>query len=365
MKRIGVTVGGRYVAGLQSVFTGVVRAADEAGWRVAAIRDGFDGLLFEDRYPDRSGVVDLTPRNIEALSGFSEGILGTARQTDPFRVRTVVADRRIEEQDRSDELLERLRAGGMDAVISIAGPDELALSWKLARKGLVTVCVPVAVENDVAATHLSFGFNSALTYVIDTLRRARKAARSLGRIAVVEVPGAHAGWLALQAGIAVSADAILIPEIPYDPGKIAVRLSGKESSGWPVSLVVASEGARPVDAGLEQAHAGAHVIDRAGLTAKTVTVELQRLTGHEAFPIVPGALIRGGTPTAVDCQLGTGFGAAAVRALKTGEQGVMVAFQPPDLKYVPLAEAVNRVRTVPEDSEFIQVARTMGISLGD
>ncbi len=107
------------------------------------------------------------------------------------------------------------------------------------------------------------------------------------------------------------------------------------------------------------------MIDRAGLAAKTVTLELQRLTGHETLPIVPGVLLRGGTPTAVDCQLGMGFGAAAVRALKTGEQGAMVAFQPPDLKYVPLAEALNRVRTVPEDSEFIQVARAMGISLGD
>ncbi len=211
----------------------MVRAADEAGWQVAAIRDGFDGLLFEDRYPDRSGVVDLTPRNIEALSGFSEGILGTACRTDPFRVRTVVPDHRIEEQDRSDELLTRLRAEGMDAVISIVGTDEFALSFKLARKGLATVCIPVAVENDVAAIHLSFGFNSSLTYVIDTLRRARMAARSLGRIAVVEVLGTHAGWLALQGGIAVSADAVLIPEIPYDLGKVAARLSKKESSGWP------------------------------------------------------------------------------------------------------------------------------------
>jgi 6-phosphofructokinase 1 len=187
--------------------------------------------------------------------------------------------------------------------------------------------------------------------------------------------------------MAVCADAILIPEIPYDLERVAQGLREHDASGRRVALVVVAEGAEAVrpDAGPSGA-SGAHssgqrvslsplsdplfgegdrVIERAGRAAETVALGLQRLTDLEMVPFAIGQLVRGGSPTAVDRQLGVGCGAGAVRALDSGQAGVMVAFQPPDLKFVPLAEALNRVRTVPGDSEFVQIARGLGISLGD
>ena len=363
-KRIAVNVGEGYVPGLNAVFTGVVRAAFELEWEVMGIRDGFDGLLFPDRY-EAGGMVSLTPEKVEHPVALSRGILGTTHPMDPFRAQVVDHDNQIIEKDLSDNLLERVEASGIDGIISVLGPKELGMAWKLARKGLPLVCVPKAVENDVAGTTLSFGFNSALSYVVETLERASTAAETLGRIAVVEVLGTHAGWLALQGGIALPADAVLIPEIPYHLDSVAKQLQKKLQRGWPVALVVVAEGASPAKSETPLLNECAHVMDRSGLVAESVALELQRRMAQETFPLVLGQLIRGGNPTAVDRQLAVGYGASAVRALKDGRIGVMTAFQPPDLTFVPLSEAVNRIRTVPLDSEFVQVARALGISLGD
>jgi ATP-dependent phosphofructokinase / diphosphate-dependent phosphofructokinase len=215
------------------------------------------------------------------------------------------------------------------------------------------------------------------------LDRVRQAAQSSRKIGVVEVPGEHAGWLALQAGMAVCADAVLIPEVPYDLAKVAARLAGKLGAGRRHGLVVVSEGAMPA-AGLQPpgsapsldplkaalspgatGQAGVHVIERSGHAAESVALGLQRLVNHETYPLVLGQLVKAGSPTAVDRQLGLGYGAAAVRAIHENQTGVMVSFQPPDLKFVPLAEALNKIRTVPADSLFMQIARSLGIALGD
>ncbi len=363
IKQIGVVVSGPYVPGLQAVLTGLIRAADLQGMEVWALRDGFDGLLFPERYPE-GGLVQLSLRLLEGLANIPVHITGLGRRTDPFRIQSLTTDGMIEEIDRSAELLELIRAKRLDAVIAVGGPEQLTIFWKLSREGLPLVCIPVAIENDIPATSLSFGYNSALTYVVETLHRARLAAQFLGRIAVVEVPGTQAGWLALQAGIAASANATLIPEIPYDLLKVAAGLADQERSGWTIALVVVAEGAAPA-AGAPAPPPGSHIIEPSGLAAETVALELQRLTSHETFSIVPGALVRGGPNTAVDWQLGMGFGAGAVRALHTGQPGVMVGFRPPDLVFVPLAEVVNRVRTVTTNTEFLLVARALGICLGD
>lgn len=185
--------------GLNAVITGTVLAANELGWEVVGILDGFDGLLFPKRHPG-GGLVKLGPQIIENLAGTTGCILGTAARSDPFHVRTINADGIVEEVDQSDELLEKVKKEKIDAVISVVGPRALSILWKLSRKGLATVSVPKSVENDVAATMLSIGFNSALGFVADMLERAHQAARSARRIAVVEVPGANAGWLALHTG---------------------------------------------------------------------------------------------------------------------------------------------------------------------
>ena len=381
-KRIALNCGGGYVSGLNAFVTGVVLAANELGWEVVGIRDGFDGMLFPERYPE-SGLLKLTAPMVENLSAGGSPILGNATRTDPFRVRQVNSENMVEEVDRSGDLIARIAAEKIDAVISVVGPQALSILFRLHRQGLRTVCVPTSVENDVAATQLSFGFNSALSFAVDMLERVRQAAQAARKIGVVEVLGEHAGWLALQAGIAVCADAVLIPEIPYDLQKVAEKLREKLKAGRTSGLVIVAEGARPLvgpqtvgkavapdsfKASLSPGatgDGGSHVIERSGQAAQAVALNLQRLTDQATYPLVLGPLDKGGPPTAVDRQLGLAYGASAVRALHEDKSGVMVAFQPPDLKFVPLAEAINKVRTVPDQSVFVQVARSLGIALGN
>ncbi len=378
IKRIAINVGAGYVPGLNTVIAGTVLAAKELGWEVVGIRDGFEGLLFRDRYPD-GGLVPLSPQLLSSLDPAGV-LLGTAVRNDPFHVRTINADSLVEEVDHSEALLDTLRQEGIDAVVSVVGRRGLTILYKLHRQGLKTVCIPRSAENDLAATALSFGFNSTLSDTVTMLDRAQQAAQATHQIAVVEVLGTQAGWLALQAGMAVCANAILIPEIPYDLQKVATKLQDKARAGDTYGLVVVAEGAVAADpsvaaesplSGLQAAlsplasdDGGAHVIQRSGAAATTVALHLQRLIDQETYPLVVGPWVKGGLPTAVDRQLGLGYGAAAVGALNTGSTGVMVAFQPPDLTLVPLGQAINQVRTVPADSEFIQMARSLGICLG-
>lgn len=372
--RVAVNLSGGFVPGVNAVISGVTAAARKLGWQVVGIHDGFEGVLFPDRYPD-AGLVDLSSELVSHLLDASTPIVGTATKVDPFRVRTVNQENQVEEIDRSDELIQLLQAHKIDAVISVAGTRALSVILKLHRKGLRVVAIPKSVENDVAATQLSFGFNSTLSCATEMLDRIREAARGARQIAVVEVLGEYSGWLALQSGIAVLADAVLIPEIAYDLGKVAVKLRGISSG-----LVVVAEGARgstpqplptkpdPLKASLSPlaTEEGAdRVIDQSGIVAKKIARELQRLTNHETYPLALGQLIKGGHPTAVDRQLGLAYGAAAVRAVHENHSGVMTAFDPPNLKFVPLDEAINKIRTVPADSLFLETARSLGICLGD
>ena len=220
-------------------------------------------------------------------------------------------------------------------MISVVGGRGLSILYKLHRKGLNAVCVPRSIENDIAATAVSFGFNSALSFTIEMLDRVRQAAQAARKIGVVEVLGAQAGWLALQAGIAVRADAVLIPEIPCDLMAVAARLKEQVTSQRPYGLVVVAEGttfiadpqakAQPSSlkaslSPLATGEASDHVIQRSGQAAETVANGLQLLMAHEIYPLVLGPWVRGGAPTAVDRQLGIAYGAGAVRALSEGQE---------------------------------------------
>ena len=200
-RRIAINVGAGYVPGINAVITGAAMAAGKMGWEMVGIRDGFEGLLHPERYPD-GGLVTLSPQLIENLDPSAGGILGQSARIDPFHVRKVNEDDMVEEVDMSDELLKRLKAENIDALISVVGGQGLSILYKLHRKGLNTVCIPRSIENDIASTSVSFGFNSALSFTIEMLDRARQAAQAARKIAVVEVQGEQAGWVALQAGIA-------------------------------------------------------------------------------------------------------------------------------------------------------------------
>ena len=245
-RRIAMMVGAGHVPGLNAVVMGAALAANKLGWETVGIRDGFDGLLYPERYPN-GGLVSLDPDLIANLDPNSAGILGQAPRVDPFHVRQVNEDEMVEEVDLSGRLLERLQAEGIDGLIAVVGGRGLSILYKLHRKGLNVVCVPRSIENDIAATSVSFGFNTALSFTIEMLDRVRQAAQSARKIGVVEVLGEQSGWLALQAGIAACADVVLIPEIPADLQAVATRLEDTVTSQRPSALVVVAEGARLVD----------------------------------------------------------------------------------------------------------------------
>jgi 6-phosphofructokinase 1 len=351
LRRVAINVGAGFVPGTNAVVMGAAIAGGKLGWEMVGIRDGFEGLLHPDRYPD-GGLVPLSPGLIENLDPATGGILGQAPEVDPFHVRAI----NEKDVDLSDELLKGLKAENIDALISIVGGQGLGILYKLHRKGLHTVCVPRSIENDIAATAVSFGFNSALSITIEMLNKAYQAAKSARKIAVVEVLGEQAGWIALQAGIAARADAVLMPEIPCHLKNLASRLKDKISVRRPYGLVVVAEGAKFVDNSGEPL--------RSGQAAETVAKGLQPLIAGDIYPLVIGPWARGGNPTAVDQQLGMAYGAGAVQVLETGQNGVMVAFVPPDIKFVPLTEAIDKVRTVPADSGFLRIAQSLGIYLG-
>ena len=273
--------------------------------------------------------------------------------------------------DVSDEILKRLESAHVDALISAVGVSGLGVLDKLHRKGLHTVCVPRSIENDIVSTPMSFGFNTALSTTIEMLNKAYQASRSARKIGVVEVLGQQAGWIALQAGIAARADAVLIPEIPCRLRHLVARLKDKLSPRRPWGLVVVAEGAQliddppePADGTLVADEDGPLVVPGPGQAAETVARKLQSRVAADIYPLVIGAWARGGNPTAVDQQLGMAYGAAAVQALKGGQNGVMVAFVPPEIRLVPLVDAVGKVRTVPHDSEFMRIAQSLGVYLG-
>lgn len=377
-RRIAVNVGSGFVPGMNAVVKGVTMAAAELGWEAIGIRNGFAGLLEPENFP-AGGLLTLSPSLAELLDPGGSSVLGQASRVDPFHMSQMDEDGMVEVVDRSDELLAAFEEQGIDSLVSVVGGRGISVLYKLQRKGLNVVCIPRSLENDIAATMVSLNFNSALTFTIEMLDRAREAAVSSRQIFVIEVHGQQAGWLALQAGTAAGADAILIPELPIDLDSVAGHLREKMSVERPFGLVVVAEGVElndystgtddvsPMQASLSPHASGAstvHAIHGSGKAAETVANRLQLLLAEKVYPMVIGPWVRGGRPSAVDRQLSLAYGAGAIRALNAGHDGVMVSFQSPAITFVPLIEAINKIRTVPADSEMIQTAHSLGICLG-
>jgi ATP-dependent phosphofructokinase / diphosphate-dependent phosphofructokinase len=358
-RRVAINVGAGFVPGMNSVLMGAALAGGKLGWELVGIRDGFEGLLHPERYPD-GGLVPLSVELVENLDPATGGVLGQAPRVDPFHAPAT----NHAAGGLSDELLKRLQAEGIEALISAVGNQGLEILYKLHLKGLHTVCIPRSIENDITSTAISFGFNTALSVTIEMLNKAYQAARSARKIAVVEVAGEQAGWIALQAGVAARADAVLLPEIPCDLKHVAARLKDKLSPRRPYGMVVVAEGAKFAGDLSPQGEPKDSIVPRSGQAAERTAKTLQSLIAGEFYPLAIGPWARGGNPTAVDQQLGMAFGAGAVESLKSGQTAVMMAFVPPDIRVLPLKEAVNKVRTVTVDNEFVRIAHSLGIYLG-
>jgi 6-phosphofructokinase 1 len=361
--KIALNTGGGDAPGLNAVICAVVRGAAELGWEVHGIRDGYEGLYAPADYPD-GGVVRLTTAMVEHVAHLGGTILGTTNRGNPFQRPTPQPDGTLCEMDRSDELVAALGAHGFDALIAVGGDGSLGIAHRLAAKGIWVVGVPKTIDNDLEATVLTFGFQSAVSFATECLDRLHATAQAHRRIIVVEVMGRYAGWIALNTGVAGGADAILIPEIPYDLDRVAAHLKTRAARrGY--ALVVVAEGAAPRDGTVTVKQRELGRAEQLGGIGERVAAELGPLTGRETRAVVLGHLLRGGSPVALDRLLGLNFGAAAVRAIAEGHRDVMVALNPPRIAYVPLAQAVERTRLVPADGDGVLTARTLGIAFGD
>lgn len=366
IKRIAINTGGGDAPGLNAVIHAAVHAAHNHGWEVHGIRDGFDGLLHPENYPD-GGLLKLTRPFVRNIAHLGGTILGTSNYGNPFKLRVPQPDGSFKEIDRSDELVRRFRERRLDALISVGGDGSLGIARDLHKKGLRVIGVPKTIDNDLESTMTTFGFDSAVSFATECIDRLHFTAESHRRVMVVEVMGRYAGWIALHAGIAGRADAILIPEIPYDIAKVAAHVKRKTAGrDRQYSIVVVAEGAKPSGGGVtlkEAANVG-HV-ERLGGVGEMVAGQLGELTGKETRSVVLGHLVRGGQPTSLDRSLGLIFGAAAVRALAEAQDGVMVALNPPRIDYVPLKVATAKLKLVAVDGYGVMTARTLEISFGD
>jgi 6-phosphofructokinase 1 len=249
-------------------------------------------------------------------------------------------------------------------LIVIGGDGSMVTAQQLQESGINCIGVPKTIDNDLEATAMTFGFDSAVAMVMDALDRLHTSATSHKRVMVVEVMGRHAGWIALHGGIAGGADIILIPEIPFDYDKIATAIKARDAAGYLGSLVVVAEGAKPKD-GQQVMRETKDGEFRLGGMGEIVAREIAQRTGKETRSCVLGHLQRGGAPTTLDRILGTRFGVKAVQLANEGHFGSMVSYQNYQVRHVPIVEAVNRLRLVPPNGEMVQTARDVEISFGD
>jgi len=358
--RVALLTGGGDCPGLNAVIRATSRTAFNLGWEVWGVEDGFDGLL-------QKNVRRLTRRDVRGILQVGGTILGTTNRANPFSYPVARGSRTVE-VDRSDQVVRNFRALGFDALIAIGGDGTLGIAERFARKGIPVVGVPKTIDNDIEATVITFGFDTAVSTATDALDKLHTTAESHKRVMVVEVMGRYAGWIALHSGIAGGADVILIPEIPFDVERVCEAVRARERAGREFSIVVAAEGAavkggRLLTRGPRQA--GREV--RLGGIAEWLAEEIGRRTGKETRSLVLGHLQRGGAPTTFDRLLGTRFGAAAMRFVAAKRFGAMVALDPPKVLAVPLRKAVGhgKIRRVPLSSDVIRSARDVGISFGD
>ncbi len=364
IRRIAINTGGGDAPGLNAVIRAATIAALGRGWEVFGIRDGYNGLLEPDRFPD-GGVVRLTRESVRGITHLGGTILGTTNKGSPLAWPVRGRDGTVELVDRSGEIVTRLRELGIDALVAIGGDGSLAIASALADRGVRVIGVPKTIDNDLEETVVTFGYDTAVSFATECIDRLHSTAEAHDRVMVVEVMGRYAGWIAVGAGVAATADAILIPEIPFDLAPVAKKVLDRQRAGRDFSIVVVAEGARPTDGERSVVETGPGRAERLGGIGERVGEEIGRLTGKETRVVNLGHLLRGGGPTAMDRLLALRFGAAAIRGLAAGCFDCMVALDPPDVRYVPLSQAVRRLKTVPLDSDLMRTARDLGVSFGD
>ena len=353
---IGVCTGGGDCPGLNAVIRGVVKTAlNDYGWRVIGVEDGFDGLI----WPDKTR--ELTAASVRGILPQGGTILGTTTRGNPFAYEVTENGKKVV-KDFSQRCLDNMKKLGIDAMIIIGGDGTLKITYEFHQIGMPVVGVPKTIDNDLSATEVTFGFETALQTATDAIDRIHTTAESHHRVMIIEVMGRDAGWIALEAGVAGGADVILLPEIPFTLENICEKIHKREQHGSKFSIVVVAEGVKLP----EKDPVGKPIpLAGPGNVGNTLAYSLRELTNKEVRVTVLGHVQRGGTPTAFDRLLGSRFGVMAVHLLAEQKFGYMVCLQCDQIRFVPLAQAVGVYKQVNPNNDYVRTARSLGIVFGD
>lgn len=356
-KKIGILTSGGDCAGLNAVIRAVVHhAIGNYGWQVIGIQEATHGLMSR---PPKAITLDLA--NIDALLLMGGTVLGTTNKGNPFAF--PMSDGSL--RDRTEEIIEGYHSLGLDALVGIGGDGSLAILRKIAQQGnLNLVGIPKTIDNDVGATEVSIGFDTAMNIAAEALDRLHFTAASHNRVMVLEVMGRDAGHIALAAGIAGGADIILIPEIPYHIDNICKKIRQRQARGQHFCLVMVSEAVR-TEVGDQVKEISQMGEDRYGGIGKHIAEQIAQYTGAETRVTVLGHIQRGGIPSPFDRLLGSIFGVAAVDLIAEEKYDHMVAWRNRQVFSVPIAEAIKTYRTVDLEGTLVKTAKGLGICLGD
>jgi 6-phosphofructokinase 1 len=359
--RIAINTGGGDAPGLNAVIKAVVMGAYSRNWEVYGIKNGYAGLLNTDE------IVRLTPDMVHDISSIGGTIIGTTNKGNPFSMPITNMAGETEVRDVSDKVVENFKRLRFDCLVAVGGDGSLEIANNFYKKGIPVIGVPKTIDNDLSATVVTFGFDTAVSIATEAIDRLHSTAKSHERVLVVEVMGRHAGWIALNSGVSGAADVILIPEIPFDIEKICDHIAERELHGQHYAIVVAAEGASPLggramDKG--KGELGRQDVVLGGI-GEYVAKEIARRMGKDTRSLVLGHLQRGGSPTTFDRLLALRFGAAAVRMIEEKRFGTMVALNPPDVTAVPLQDVIGHIKNVPLELDTVKTAREIGISFGD
>ncbi len=356
-KRVGILTSGGDCPGLNAVIRGVVKAADRLGWEVIGFRDGFEGMLPP---VDTMKLDRRVTANIMAQGGT---ILGTTNKGH-FVAKVGMGNKMAVPPEVIEKSRKTFKDLELEGLIVIGGDGSLTTGQQLFEEGFPVIGVPKTIDNDLEATAMTFGFDSAVASAVDALDRLNTTGESHKRVMVLEVMGRHAGWIALHSGIAGGANVILIPEIPFDLDKVADAIKLRDADGYTSTMIVVAEGAKPKDgsAMVRKTESGEY---RLGGVGEMVAREIAARTGKETRTCVLGHLQRGGAPTTLDRILGTRFGVKAMSLVAEGKFGSMVSYHNYQVEDVPIAQAVHRLKTVSPDSQMVETAKLVEICFGD
>jgi 6-phosphofructokinase 1 len=357
-KRIGVLTSGGDCPGLNAVLRGIYCASEQLGWEVLGFRDGYEGML-----ADGGDTMVLNRENTAGIMQEGGTILGTTNRGH-FTSKIAGGDKASISEEVIAKASKTCRDLDLSAIIAIGGDGSMSTALQLYRVGFPMIGVPKTIDNDLEATAMTFGFDSAVACVTDALDRLHTTAASHKRAIVVQVMGRHAGWIALWGGIAGAADVILIPEIPFKLEKIAEAVQRRDQAGYKSTLIVVAEGAR-THHGQQFRKQSTSGEWRLGGVGEMLAQEIEARTGKETRVCVLGHLQRGGDPTTLDRILGMSFGVKAVQLAREEKFGTMVSYQNYEVLDVPIADAVHRLKKVPPSSQLIETARAVGVSFGD